>query len=133
MHKVVDGHDTPLSGWVPSMLWAAPHVPLAGSVDASAFPDPSTATHKLADGHDTPLSEWGASMGLAVPQVPDAGLVELTTLPDASTITHKPEVGQDRPFGKLPASTAVAVQAGTAASGFVEVNTFPLGSTARQS
>src|SRR5207245_8943518 len=84
---------------------------LAGLVEVTIPPLPSTATQRIVDGHDT-ASNCALSTSPSVQAgAPPVGSVECSSVPLASTTTHSVVLGQATPGSASPSATSADVQA----------------------
>src|SRR5947209_485666 len=148
-------------GGAPTLANVHARAPPAGSFAVTSPPEPpcgsltattpvATPIHSSADGHDTPLCElpggdWSKPVGVMTLQIGSGpcGWVERITFPAWSVATHSDVDGQDwlssppHPLLGLQAafrvSTLLGCHVAAPAVGVLEVNPYPLASTARHS
>jgi hypothetical protein len=129
-HSEVDGQETPLRAFVPSMFAEVRQVGDAavGFVVLTAFPALSTATHSAVVGHETAVRMLVPSMFAEVRQVGDAaaGFVVLTAFPALSTPTHRLGEAHETAVRTLvPSMSEGDLQVGLGAVGSMLLTTVP--------
>ena len=79
-----------------------PRLPLAGLVEVTIEPLPSTATQRIVDGHDTALSCAFSTSPSVQAGAPPWGSVECNSVPLASTTTHSVVAGTGHAGQRVP-------------------------------